>query len=93
VLEPAGQDSMGDRRQLTVVVSVVVAPDGRLVYGTVIDVDEGIQGRFVDWSGLAEGVREWLAERTTRWAPRVAGTASQADDSADPSSRLAAEEG
>ena len=66
VLEPGGQDSMGERRQLTVVVSIVVASDGRLLYGTIIDVDQGIHGRFADWTGLADGVREWLAERTTR---------------------------
>ncbi len=69
MLEPGGQDAMADRRELTVVVSIVVAPGGRLLYGTVIDVDLGIHGRFVDWTGLAEGVRQWLAERTTHDAP------------------------
>ena len=36
VLEPLSGDQMAGRQVLTVVVNLVVAPDGRLLYGTVI---------------------------------------------------------
>ena len=57
------QDAMADRRHLQVVLDIVVGPGGRFVYGTVIDVDLGIQGRFADWPELCTRMREWLS----RW--------------------------
>jgi hypothetical protein len=61
---------MAGRRLLTVVVNVVVAPDGRLLYGTVIDIEEGVHGRFQDWAGLGRAAADWLAMRLARGDPK-----------------------
>lgn len=54
---------MADRRHIQVVLDIVVGPGGRFVYGTVIDVHHGLQGRFTDWPELGGRMREWFS----RW--------------------------
>lgn len=57
-----GPDALADRRQLVVIVRLVTAATGRLLYGEVIDVDSGSAGRFADWRGMTAAVRHWLAD-------------------------------
>jgi len=64
VPEP-GPDALADRRQLVVILRLVAATTGRLLYGEVIDVEAGPTGRFADWRGMTTAVRRWLADELT----------------------------
>ena len=55
-----GPDALADRRQLVVILRLVAARTGRLLYGEVIDVETGPTGRFVGWRGMTTAVRTWL---------------------------------
>ena len=57
-----GPDALAERRQLVVILRLVTAATGRLLYGEVIDVETGPTGRFVGWRGLTAAVRSWLAD-------------------------------
>jgi hypothetical protein len=57
-----GPDALADRRQLVVILRLVAATTGRLLYGEVIDVETGPTGRFADWRGMTAAVRAWLAD-------------------------------
>jgi hypothetical protein len=61
---------MADQRHLQVVLDIVVGSGGRFIYGTIIDVDHTIQGRFASWPELAVRMREWLG----RWRRDHGGT-------------------
>ena len=53
-------DALADRRQLVVILRLVAATTGRLLYGEVIDVETGPTGRFVGWRGMTSAVRTWV---------------------------------
>lgn len=55
------QEALADRRQLVVILRLVAAATGQLLYGEVIDVETGPTGRFVGWRGMTAAVRSWLA--------------------------------
>jgi hypothetical protein len=57
-----GPDALAERRQLVVILRLVAAATGRLLYGEVIDVETGPTGRFADWRGMTAAVRTWLAD-------------------------------
>ena len=57
-----GRDALADRHQLVVILRLVVADTGRLLYGEVIDVETGPTGRFADWRGMTTAVRTWMAD-------------------------------
>lgn len=54
------QESLADRRQLVVVLRLVAATTGRLLYGEVIDARTGPTSRFVGWNGMTPAVRVWV---------------------------------
>lgn len=58
-----GPEALADKRQLVVVLRLVSAPSGRLLYGEVIDVDGGPSGQFVGWQGMTPAVRAWLVRQ------------------------------
>jgi hypothetical protein len=64
VPEPGG-NALDDRRQFVVILRLVAATTGRLLYGEVIDVDMGPTGRFAGWRGMTKAVRNWLADEMT----------------------------
>jgi len=70
---------MADRHEMTLVVSIVVGPGNRLLYGTVIDVEEGAQSRHGDRIGVLDAVGDWLSRRTSA-APRDPGSAAPTTD-------------
>jgi hypothetical protein len=51
---------LSDKRQLVVILRLVIASSGQLLYGEVVDVDAGPKGRFVGWPGLTAAVRARL---------------------------------
>jgi hypothetical protein len=56
-----GPEALTERRQLVVILRLVAATTGRLLYGEVIDVEAGPTGRFVGWRGMTNAVRTWLS--------------------------------
>ena len=56
-----GPEALSDKRQLVVILRLVIAPSGQLLYGEVVDVEAGPRGRFVGWAGLTPAVRAWLS--------------------------------
>ena len=57
-----GSDALADRRQLVVILRLVAATTGRLLYGEVVDVETGPTGRFSDLRGMTAAIRSWLAD-------------------------------
>jgi hypothetical protein len=62
VPESGSRDLMASRRHLSVIVRVVVGPGGRLVNGSLVDMDQRPRGRFADWAGLTDRLRRWVEE-------------------------------
>jgi hypothetical protein len=50
-----------DKRQVTLILRLVLDAHGRLQHGEALDTQARSQGRFVGWCGLTRTVREWLA--------------------------------
>lgn len=54
-------ETLADRRQVTVLLRLVLDRQGELVYGQVVDVRGVTQGRFIEWRLLTRLVRGCLA--------------------------------
>jgi hypothetical protein len=48
---PLGE-TLGDHRNLTLLVRLVVDPAGQLVHGELVDLDGASRGRFLNWDTL-----------------------------------------
>ena len=74
-----GSDALADRRQLVVIVRLVTASTGRLLYGEVIDVESGSTGRFADWRGMTAAVRGWLTDELSEARGRDPGPVHESE--------------
>lgn len=54
-------EQLGDQRQITGIVRLVVNAHGHLLHGEILDTDGRLQGRFVKWSEFVRIVCAWLA--------------------------------
>ena len=54
-----------ERRNLTLVLRLVVGPGRRLVHGELVGPDGTSRGRFADWGGLSRVIRRWLDDPET----------------------------
>jgi hypothetical protein len=52
-----------EKRQVTLILRLVLDAQGRLQYGEAVDTEARSQGRFVGWRGLTRTVRAWLARQ------------------------------
>jgi hypothetical protein len=52
-----------EKRQVTLILRLVLDGQGRLQYGEAVDTEARSQGRFVGWRGLTRTVRAWLARQ------------------------------
>jgi hypothetical protein len=52
-----------NKREVTLILRLVLGPDGRLEYGEALDTEARSQGHFVGWSGLTRTVRAWLTRQ------------------------------
>ncbi len=52
-----------DKREVTLILRLVLGADGRLEYGEALDTEARSQGQFVGWRGLTHTVRAWLARQ------------------------------
>jgi hypothetical protein len=52
-----------EKRQVTLILRLVLDARGRLQYGEAVDTEARSQGRFVGWRGLTRTVRAWLARQ------------------------------
>jgi hypothetical protein len=59
-------DALASRREVTVVLRLVIGSGNRLLYGQVVDVIDGPQPGFRGWAGLTQGLRRWLSATGTR---------------------------
>ena len=55
-------NELSAKRNIIVILRLVVDAHGRLESGEVVDVQGQLVGRFVGWSGLTQSVRELLAQ-------------------------------
>ena len=79
------QESLADRRELVVVLRLVTATAGRLLYGEVIDARTRPTRRFIGWNGMTPAVRSWVKrefDETAVAEPRLVG--GQPRTSAEP---------
>ena len=54
-------DRLSERRQVTVVLRLLLDPSGRLIRGEVVDATGTPRSRFSGWRGLTSAVRAALA--------------------------------
>jgi hypothetical protein len=66
VAESSGPESLAARRQLVAVLTVVVEPRGRIVYGDVVDPDTDDKTTFVGSSGIAGALETWVLRALRR---------------------------
>jgi hypothetical protein len=52
-----------NKRQVVLILRLVLDADGRLEYGEAVDTEARSQGRFVGWRDLTRTVRAWLARQ------------------------------
>jgi hypothetical protein len=74
------QESLADRRHLVVVLRLVTATTGQLLYGEVIDAHTGSTGRFIGWRGMTSAVRSWLVDELGRPAAPEPGASGQSPE-------------
>jgi hypothetical protein len=55
-------ERLTERRNVTLVLRLVVDPGGRLVLGELVDPDGAGRGGFADWVGLTRVIRRWLED-------------------------------
>jgi hypothetical protein len=58
---PLGE-TLGDQRNLTVLLRLVVDPAGNLVHGELVDLDGASRGRFLNWDMLLHLLAQRLEE-------------------------------
>jgi len=58
---PLGE-TLGDNRNLTVLLRLVIDPAGQLVHGELVDLDGASRGRFLNWDGLLQLLDQRLEE-------------------------------
>jgi hypothetical protein len=56
-------DELDDKRQVTVILRLVLEHSGALHHGEVIDVDGNVRGRFNRWSTALVLIRDWVNTR------------------------------
>jgi hypothetical protein len=66
VSDQPGPDSLADRRNFIVILRLVAARGGRLLYGELVDIDAGPRGRFGNWLGLDSTIQRWLMDEMAR---------------------------
>ena len=52
-----------DKRQVTLILRLVLDAHGRLRHAEALDTQAKSQGRFIGWHSLTRTVREWLARQ------------------------------
>jgi hypothetical protein len=60
---PPLPNALADKRQLTLILRLVVDERGRLVHGHLLDVEARSLGRFLTWRELTRTVRAGLARQ------------------------------
>ena len=58
-----------ERRQVILILRLVLDARGRLQYGEAVDTEARSQGRFVGWRGLTRTLRTWLARQENDGRP------------------------
>jgi len=61
-IQPNG-NHLGDKRNVTVVLRLVLDAHGRLMHGELVDMEGTLQQRFKGQRGLAQAVRMWLVSQ------------------------------
>ena len=56
----ANSDKLAEKRNVTVILRLVVDSRSRLAYGEIVDLEAVSPGRFVGWRGLTPAVRAWV---------------------------------
>jgi hypothetical protein len=53
-------DQLARRRVVTVILRLLVGPEGHLVHGEVVDLAGASRGRFLRWPDLTHLLERWL---------------------------------
>lgn len=68
--DPPVGDSLAARRDLVIVVNVVVGLDGQVIYGALIDPDTGHEVAFAGSASLPAALDDWVGEALKRSSPQ-----------------------
>jgi hypothetical protein len=55
--------TLGERRYATLILRLVLDKQGRLLYGELVDVEDGHPEHFTGWRGMFSAVRVWLTSQ------------------------------
>jgi hypothetical protein len=58
---PGRLERLANERVLTVMLRLVIARDGQLVHGEIVDLEGVVRHRFVDWPGLVAALERLIA--------------------------------
>ena len=57
---PLNENNLAERRNVTVILRLVLDQHGQLIHGELVDVADAPQERFIGWRGMIRAVRAWL---------------------------------
>lgn len=60
--KPNGE-RLADKRNVTLILRLVLDRDGKLMHGELVDVGGKVQTRFIRWRELTRTVRAWLVSQ------------------------------
>jgi hypothetical protein len=55
--------TLAEKRYATLILRLVLDKQGRLLYGELVDVEDGHPAHFSGWRGLINAVRVWLTRQ------------------------------
>lgn len=59
---PVLGEQLAEHRNVTVMLRLVVDPDGHLVHGELVDLDGSTHGRFLTWERMVELLTLYIAD-------------------------------
>lgn len=55
-----GVTALEDKRNVSIILRMVLDADGQVLHGEIVDVDGKVQSRFAGVDGLMNAVQQWL---------------------------------
>ena len=57
------EDKLADKRYATLILRLTLDRRGHLLYGELVDANNGSQKRFIEWRGLIRMLRVWFTNQ------------------------------
>ncbi len=57
-------DRLAETRHMTLILRLVLDPDGQIHHGEIIDADTKSMSRFKNWDEMIRALQDWLADQS-----------------------------